>query len=603
VFSIRAISWCTSLGAVAMLVGVVALPPGAAADPDHQGRIAFQENSRVYVMDSDGSNLVELTNDASSRNPLWSPDGTRLAITSTRDRVPGESGVDIYVIWLSGGRVDRVTWDGTGGPPSSWSHDGESIVYVSGGGIYVVNIADGTKTPITSIPEPDPVPYTRFHSPTFSPDGSRIVYVEISRTYEGGWPIPGPPTPVETAAVFVVDADGSHVTRITNSLAPAGSRTKWTDDDRWPAWSPDGTQIVFSSDQGCDGCTDLFVINTDGTGRHRITDGTDKTLFPAWSPDGTRIAWSGDMISFVADSDGTNKTPLGDPSGDIGVSSPVWSSDGSRIAVLASIGIATVNPDGSDFIVLIPRRANPHWQPVFPPVGLFDTTAGIWHLRDWGGETTNFYYGNPGDSPFVGDWDCDGVDTPGLYRESDGYVYLRNANTQGIADITFFFGNPSDVPLAGDFNGDGCDTVSVYRPPNQTFYIVNKLGENNGGLGAAEYSFLFGNPGDKPVVGDWDGDGIDEIGLHRETTGFFYYRNTLTTGVADGQFFFGNPGDLFVAGDWGVVDGIETPAMFRPSNDTFYFRYTLTQGNADSQFVWTGAGNSWLPVAGDFTLD
>lgn len=201
--------------------------------------------------------------------------------------------------------------------------------------------------------------------------------------------------------------------------------------------------------------------------------------------------------------------------------------------------------------------------------------------------------------PFLGDWDCDGEATPGLFRQSDAFAYLRNSNSQGIADIRFYFGNPSDVPLAGDFNGDGCDTLSIYRPENQTFYIMNELGENEGGLGAAEYSFIFGNPGDKPVVGDWDGDGIDEIGLHRETTGFFYYRNTLTTGIADGEMFFGDPGDRFIAGDWGIVDGKETPGVFRPSNSTFYFRHTLDQGNADHQFVWIGAGD-WPPVAGPF---
>jgi hypothetical protein len=236
-------------------------------------------------------------------------------------------------------------------------------------------------------------------------------------------------------------------------------------------------------------------------------------------------------------------------------------------------------------------------------VGLVDVSQGIWNLRNSAGITTTFYYGNPGDYPFMGDWDCTGTETPGLYRQSDGYAYLRNSNTQGNADIKFFFGDPGDVPIAGDYNGDGCDTLSIYRPSEARFYIINKLGENEGGLGAAEYSFLFGNPGDKPVVGDWDGDGVDEIGLHRETTGFFYYRNTLTTGIADGQFFFGDPGDRFVAGDWGIVDGVETPAMYRPSNMTFYFRHTLTQGNADSQFVWTGAGMGWLPVSGGFTLD
>ena len=159
------------------------------------------------------------------------------------------------------------------------------------------------------------------------------------------------------------------------------------------------------------------------------------------------------------------------------------------------------------------------------------------------------------------------------------------------------------MPIAGDFNADGCDTLSIYRPSNQRFYIINALGQDGGGLGAADYDFLFGNPGDTPVVGDWDGDGVDEIGLYRESSGFFYYRNTLTTGVADGQFYFGDPGDRFVAGDWGIVDGADTPGLFRPSNQTFYFRHDLTQGNADAQFTWTGAGMGWLPVAGDFDLN
>jgi len=64
-----------------------------------------------------------------------------------------------------------------------------------------------------------------------------------------------------------------------------------------------------------------------------------------------------------------------------------------------------------------------------------DQTTGVWHLQDVGGGTTSFYYGNPGDYPIVGDWDCSGIDTPGLYRQSDGYMYLRNSNTQGVAEL------------------------------------------------------------------------------------------------------------------------------------------------------------------------
>ena len=231
-------------------------------------------------------------------------------------------------------------------------------------------------------------------------------------------------------------------------------------------------------------------------------------------------------------------------------------------------------------------------------VGLVDPAAGLWQLRDGNGKITGFFYGNPGDFPMMGDWDCDGVDTPGQYRQSDGFVYLRNSNTQGAANIRFFFGNPGDIPLAGDFDGDGCDTVSIYRAPEARIYVINALGANDGGLGSADLSYVFGNPGDKPFVGDFDANGEDTVGLHRDSTGFVYFRNSHTQGNANAQFFFGDPGDRLMTGDWGVIDGTDTPAVFRPSNTTFYFRHTNSQGNADSQFGW--GSPEWLPVAGSF---
>ena len=231
-------------------------------------------------------------------------------------------------------------------------------------------------------------------------------------------------------------------------------------------------------------------------------------------------------------------------------------------------------------------------------VGLVDTSEGRWYLGT-GAAARAFYFGNPGDSPFMGDWDCDGIDTPGLYRRSDGYVYLRNSNTQGVADVRFFFGNPGDLPLAGDFDGDGCDTVSIYRPSEGKVYIINELGENDGGLGAAEFAYYFGNPGDQPFVGDFDGDGIDTIGLHRESTGLVYSRNSHTQGVADHSFIFGDPGDRLVAGDWNG-DGRDSPGIYRPTTRRFYLRYTNTQGIADEEIPWGEA--SWLPVAGRFGL-
>ena len=199
-----------------------------------------------------------------------------------------------------------------------------------------------------------------------------------------------------------------------------------------------------------------------------------------------------------------------------------------------------------------------------------------------------FFFGNPGDVPFMGDWDGDGVATPGLYRQSDGFVYVRNSNTEGVADVEFFFGDPGDVPLVGDFDGDGRDSVSIWRASEARVYVINELGADGAGLGAADYSFEFGNPGDAPFVGDFDGDGVDSVGLYRESTGFVYFRNANTTGGADLSFFFGDPGDRILAGDWDG-DGDDTVAVYRPSTGRLY----VSLENAAGKAHWTGTIGSY----------
>ena len=217
-------------------------------------------------------------------------------------------------------------------------------------------------------------------------------------------------------------------------------------------------------------------------------------------------------------------------------------------------------------------------------------SGGEWQLWDSlgsGDGLDGFYFGNPGDVPFMGDWDGDGVATPGLYRRTDGFVYLRDSNTQGIADTTFYFGNPGDWPLVGDFNGDGKDTVSIFRESEARVFVVNRLGVNGGGLGAADYSFYFGNSGDVPFVGDFNGSGIDTVGLYRQSSGFVYFRNSLSTGIADLDFFYGNPGDVILAGDWDG-DGDDTVAVYRPSDGRVYVNLRNAPTAAD-YYVYVGS--------------
>ena len=239
-------------------------------------------------------------------------------------------------------------------------------------------------------------------------------------------------------------------------------------------------------------------------------------------------------------------------------------------------------------------------------VGLHDPSTGLWHLLNVDGSTTSFYYGNPGDYAIYGDWDCDGIDTPGLYRQSDGFVYLRNSNTQGIADIRFFFGNPGDVPLAGDFNNDGCDTVSIWRPSLNRVYIINKLGANDGGLGAAEFDYPYGNPGDRAFVGDFDGDGTDSVGLHRPSTSQMLLRNSLSSGPAEVTLVYGgSSSDRAFFADWDgngtdTVGIYQAPSQFFSNSGAVMLRNSNSSGIAD--YVLGAGQTGWRPVGGVFDV-
>jgi hypothetical protein len=225
-------------------------------------------------------------------------------------------------------------------------------------------------------------------------------------------------------------------------------------------------------------------------------------------------------------------------------------------------------------------------------VALQDPGTGMWTLRYPNGSDESFYYGIPADIPMMCDWNGDGVDTPGLYRSDNGYMYLRNTNDLGVADVEFFYGNPLDLPVCGDWNGDGTDTVGIYRPAEAKFYL-----SNTNALGAADIEFWFGTYGDLPFAGDWDGDGVDTVGMYRPSNGFVYISNENVTKNADFDSFYGVPGDRFVVGDWDG-DGDDTFGIFRPSESTFYLANEIGQLIAN-QIVPLGAANS-MPVAGTF---
>ncbi|MEU1506800.1 hypothetical protein ABZ495_17665, partial [Kitasatospora sp. NPDC005748] len=74
-----------------------------------------------------------------------------------------------------------------------------------------------------------------------------------------------------------------------------------------------------------------------------------------------------------------------------------------------------------------------------------------------------------------------------------------------------------DVPMVGDWNGDGKDTIGIFRPSTHGFY----LSDSNTSIGV-DHTVLFGDTGDIPVKGDWNGSGTDKVGIYRPGAASFY---------------------------------------------------------------------------------
>ena len=204
----------------------------------------------------------------------------------------------------------------------------------------------------------------------------------------------------------------------------------------------------------------------------------------------------------------------------------------------------------------------------------------------------------------------------------------------GFDQITDPFGIPSDYPVAGDWNGDGLDDIGVWRPSTGRFYLdIDGSFTWSAGVGpdhrplrhperlpgrgrlergrlrrhrragararaASIWTSTAASPGawfrtrspipsasraTYPVAGDWNGDGFDDIGVWRPSTGRFYLDadGSFTWSLVSDQITdpFGIPSDYPVAGDWNG-DGFDDIGVWRPSTGRFYL-------DADGSFTWT----------------
>lgn len=273
--------------------------------------IAFSSKGNIYTMNTDGTNLIELTH---GDGPSWAPDGTKILFSFGLGRWLGDV-TDIYIVDANGAnRVNLTQGRHKVNHSPVASPDGKRIAFASyrddNYEIYVMD-ADGKNPKNLTLHLDDDT------CPTWSPDGTKIAF-GLRQVREDI---------LSHSDIFVMNADGT--SRINLTRNPQAFNND-------PDWSPDGNKIAYSAYSNVDRVgpgnahIDIFVMNADGTQPGRLTEEAPLNIQPSWSSDGKKIAFSraheDDPIYcdiYMMNADGTNlvnltQTPL------VGEWNPSW---------------------------------------------------------------------------------------------------------------------------------------------------------------------------------------------------------------------------------------------------------------------------------------
>jgi hypothetical protein len=216
-----------------------------------------------------------------------------------------------------------------------------------------------------------------------------------------------------------------------------------------------------------------------------------------------------------------------------------------------------------------------------PDTTEFFGTSGAAGTKD---DEFRFVYGDGGDVPVIGDWDGDGTQTHGVFR--DGRWILTNTPGSGSGDFDLIYGQAGDQPIVGDWNGDGTQTIGVRRG-NQFFLSNSNL------LPGTASQFTIGQTGGRPVAGDWDGDGVDSVGVYR--SGTWHLRNSNSDGAPGTTVTFGSEADLPVVGDWDS-DGRVSIGYFRQGD--WYLSNSIAAPEVDRHAFWGSSADR--PLVGSW---